>query len=788
MGNQRSTYWVTILAVFLILIGTSTPRGVAGEVPELTVSYDKSVKVPKNHRSAILRELESSRELLPGYDAFSVTAARNVANWIEYTLLPTQVLESNWATFRPDQIIKLAVEDSTERKADAYIVSVGLHGPLRTRRDYPDLYTSPVLVAAEPFKFPWTSGDTWYKTQGWHYGDAIDFRPPAGGDKSVLAASNGSASVICTDGYQVTMIVSNEVGTATYAHLAASGARIDLDGKSIARGQYLGSVYDGSAKVDGYCDPNPDLQYNTHCGCGTGAHVHFVSPSRSLTIDGNDIDTVATSPYNSPWVSSNTRVDGICCGCLSTFGLSGNQLSSARLFGPSENEVADMSTELDASGRISVPEQWDKEQILADTISPDNRAPAFDVGTADSDWRAMARRATFIWPAATDADSGIAGYYVYWGPDEGGQSAEFVSEPIFTVAPDNASGGPTVYYLRVAPLDRAGNLGAWQTIRIWRYDHTAPIGSLKARGGGTTSMLPTILDVSATDAQSGVSAMRFSTDGENWTTWEPYARTRSWQLADVEGPQTIFAQFRDAVGNESELVSTTVSVDLAVEPPSSTSYRVSRSVMGMGGGTKSSLSYLQLGTSGQLFRTGVMQSTDYRVSSGYWGRTSSNITAVNLDLKTGWNMVSSPLLADDPVLSTLLAGIADDVVLMKDNAGNIYWPAYDIDSIGSWDARQAYQIYMSSPATLVMSGVASDPASMPIPLSRGWSMPAYLRRTALPIEEALASVGGSLVLVKNGAGQIYWPAYDIDTIGEMQPGQGYQLYMSSPGTLLYPGN
>jgi hypothetical protein len=58
----------------------------------------------------------------------------------------------------------------------------------------------------------------------------------------------------------------------------------------------------------------------------------------------------------------------------------------------------------------------------------------------------------------------------------------------------------------------------------------------------------------------------------------------------------------------------------------------------------------------------------------------------------------------------------------------------------------------------------------------------------MPIATALNSLGGSLVLAKDGAGRVYWPAYHINQIGDMLPGQGYQVYLNTAGTLTYPAN
>jgi len=55
-------------------------------------------------------------------------------------------------------------------------------------------------------------------------------------------------------------------------------------------------------------------------------------------------------------------------------------------------------------------------------------------------------------------------------------------------------------------------------------------------------------------------------------------------------------------------------------------------------------------------------------------------------------------------------------------------------------------------------------------------------------DSALAGIVSKLVIAKNGTGQVYWPAYGINTIGSMIPGQGYQMYLTQAGTLTYPPN
>jgi hypothetical protein len=61
-----------------------------------------------------------------------------------------------------------------------------------------------------------------------------------------------------------------------------------------------------------------------------------------------------------------------------------------------------------------------------------------------------------------------------------------------------------------------------------------------------------------------------------------------------------------------------VTVNLDAPPPSSASYRLARSVVGIGGGSKASAGYRVGGTSGQTTGVAWLQSSSYRILSGFW--------------------------------------------------------------------------------------------------------------------------------------------------------------------------
>ena len=157
-------------------------------------------------------------------------------------------------------------------------------------------------------------------------------------------------------------------------------------------------------------------------------------------------------------------------------------------------------------------------------------------------------------------------------------------------------------------------------------------------------------------------------------------------------------------------------------------------------------------------------------------------------LPQGWSMISSFVQPSESALDGMLGGIVPRMVIMKDGAGHVFWPAFTINSIGTWNYRNGYQIYMQSTDTLTITGNATLPEAMPLPLVQGVNLVAYLRNTPMSADSALASLQGILLIAKNNAGQVYWPAYGINTIGSLRPGQGYQVQVTQASALTYPAN
>ena len=164
----------------------------------------------------------------------------------------------------------------------------------------------------------------------------------------------------------------------------------------------------------------------------------------------------------------------------------------------------------------------------------------------------------------------------------------------------------------------------------------------------------------------------------------------------------------------------------------------------------------------------------------------NDVQVINLPL--GWGIYSTYIAPIDSSVPAVFSQIIDSISIVKDGVGNVYWPQFGVNLIGSLSIGQGYQIKTLFATSLSISGTAVVPETSPIGINQGWNLIAYLRQSQAQLVQMMSSVSSTIIIMKNGAGNVYWPQFGVNTIVNLVPGMGYQLKQSSAATLYYPPN
>lgn len=176
--------------------------------------------------------------------------------------------------------------------------------------------------------------------------------------------------------------------------------------------------------------------------------------------------------------------------------------------------------------------------------------------------------------------------------------------------------------------------------------------------------------------------------------------------------------------------------------------------------------------------------------SDIWKFTTAEFFVIHINLKTGWNLISSNLLPLNDSLENIFKNIIDKILIVKNASGSVYIPQYQINTIGKWKPKQAYYVYSTQNIILQFLGYRINPNDYTYNLINGWNTISYIRNTDLNIVNALKSLTdhNKLVIAKDGNGNVYIPEFGINTIGNMQIGKGYNLFLNSNFNFTYPEN
>jgi hypothetical protein len=162
----------------------------------------------------------------------------------------------------------------------------------------------------------------------------------------------------------------------------------------------------------------------------------------------------------------------------------------------------------------------------------------------------------------------------------------------------------------------------------------------------------------------------------------------------------------------------------------------------------------------------------------------------SIQLHTGWNLISIPLIPDDTDVLDVMNTVAGSWnSIWSYEAGN--WKRYDLtgpnflNDLTTIEPEKGYWIDMKSEDTLYVS--ESEPTVKSISLSAGWNLVGYNSLSSMSTTEAMNSVDGnwnSVWSYEKGN----WKRYDLtgpdflNDLTTMESGKGYWIDMKSSDT------
>lgn len=263
--------------------------------------------IPLNVRLSIMNLVEQRISQFPDDTHFAVSSYQVDGEWVLMTIVPKYVIDLGWK--EQIDLVQAVVHVPAQTTATAYLLGDATLNEVANQipESLGVATTSTSVRSADP-KFPWPSGITFWRSQGWH-GGAIDFASSA--DNAILATTDGKVVLTCEDGHQRILRLETSFGNFSYVHLDQARTNSSVFNQNVPRGQFLGHMYNGTAKTaqPGACANYAlsQLQWSTPCGCGTGRHLHFGIPSTGITIDGHVANNIANNGGN--YTSSNVRID-----------------------------------------------------------------------------------------------------------------------------------------------------------------------------------------------------------------------------------------------------------------------------------------------------------------------------------------------------------------------------------------------------------------------------------------------------------------------------------------------
>ncbi len=153
-----------------------------------------------------------------------------------------------------------------------------------------------------------------------------------------------------------------------------------------------------------------------------------------------------------------------------------------------------------------------------------------------------------------------------------------------------------------------------------------------------------------------------------------------------------------------------------------------------------------------------------------------------LNIPAGWSGISSYIDPLNKGVEDMFSPHIPDFIILA-SMTEFYYPDGGVNTINNWSRGLGYQVKALNEFEVTLTGSKIDPPE--VNLTVGWTLLPVLTPCGATTE--VFSEMTTLNIVKEVAGaNIYWPAYGIKTLTDLEPGKAYWISMNDLDGFTYP--
>ena len=180
---------------------------------------------------------------------------------------------------------------------------------------------------------------------------------------------------------------------------------------------------------------------------------------------------------------------------------------------------------------------------------------------------------------------------------------------------------------------------------------------------------------------------------------------------------------------------------------------------------------------------GIVTQTDIYTTNAISAIGSITVGSCNLEiaLPLGWRIISSNCYPADSSIIGAFTPIENELIQVKDYQ-TTYMPTIG-NTMGNWDITSGYLTKVNTTTALpILGGNPVEPLNTPFYLNSGWNLMGYILEGTSDPNQLFANILPNIVEVKTLTGT-FIPGV-VNTIGNMEPTQGYEIKLSQNDTLI----